>query len=174
MQWFPLVFDGYRTAYLRSSVTPSQSMEGSLMYSFYFMTCSFFRRSSRLSIRASNWLVGRSESEMDTHFCLPLITATQNAWHASYTGEAAHLLLDHIKNYLPEPGPANPQPEFKQPYARYTAIIQSSGMGKSCTIDEMAKYELVIPIVLRPADSTGRVSCSKSSESQACFDQPFL
>jgi hypothetical protein len=30
-------------------------------------------------------------------------------------------------------------------------------MGKSRTVDEMAKYELVIPMVLRPEDSTGKV-----------------
>ena len=117
-------------------------------------------------------MVGRSESQMDTHFCLPLITATQNAWHAGYTGETARLLLDHIKDFLL--GTKCDNPDFKQLYARYTMIIQSSGMGKSRTIDEMAKHELVIPIVLRPANSTGRVLCSKSSESQATFDQPFL
>ena len=131
------------------------------------MICSFLRRSSFLFVRGSNWLVGRSELEMATHFCPSLITATQNAWHAGYTGEASRLLLDRIRNFLPNPN-------FKQPYARYTAIIQSSGMGKSRTIDEMAKHELIIPIVLRPANSTGTVSCSKSSESHASFDQPFL
>ena len=115
----------------------------------------------------------QSESEMDFHFCLPFITATENAWRAGYTGEAAHLLLDHIKNFLPGTQHDNMHPDFKQLYAQYTAIIQASGMGKSHTIDEMAKHELVIPIVLRPANSTGRVSCSKSSESQTTFDHLF-
>jgi hypothetical protein len=34
-------------------------------------------------------------------------------------------------------------------YARYTSIVQSSGMGKSRTVDELSKTHLVVPMNLR-------------------------
>src|SRR6202022_3495122 len=40
-------------------------------------------------------------------------------------------------------------------YAHYAAIVQSSGIGKSRTVDEMGKVHFSIPINLRDADSTG-------------------
>ncbi|KDR72947.1 hypothetical protein GALMADRAFT_228637 [Galerina marginata CBS 339.88] len=40
-------------------------------------------------------------------------------------------------------------------YGRYCAIIQSSGMGKSRTVDELGQSHLSIPINLRDATSTG-------------------
>jgi hypothetical protein len=42
-------------------------------------------------------------------------------------------------------------------YAHYTAIVQSSGMGKSRTVDELGKTHFVIPINLRDSHSTGDV-----------------
>jgi len=41
-------------------------------------------------------------------------------------------------------------------YANYLAIVQSSGLGKSRTVDEMSKRHFVIPMNLRAAGSTGR------------------
>ncbi|KIM88098.1 hypothetical protein PILCRDRAFT_3154 [Piloderma croceum F 1598] len=42
-------------------------------------------------------------------------------------------------------------------YANYLAIVQSSGMGKSRTVDEMGKHHFLIPMNLREAESTGRL-----------------
>jgi hypothetical protein len=40
-------------------------------------------------------------------------------------------------------------------YAYYIAIVQSSGMGKSRTVDEMSKKHIVIPMNLRDAKGAG-------------------
>jgi hypothetical protein len=42
-------------------------------------------------------------------------------------------------------------------YARYTSIVQSSGMGKSRAIDELSKKHLVVPLCLREG-SNGKFS----------------
>jgi hypothetical protein len=55
-------------------------------------------------------------------------------------------LWDYIESYYNGFGHAN-----------YTSIVQSSGMGKSRAIDELAKHYFVIPINLRHPDSTGTV-----------------
>ena len=47
-------------------------------------------------------------------------------------------------------------------YAHYTAVAQSSGMGKSRTVDEMAKDHLVIPINLRETGLSG--TCSSETK----------
>jgi hypothetical protein len=44
---------------------------------------------------------------------------------------------------------------FLRVYAHFAAIVQSSGMGKSRTVDELAKGRFVIPLNLRGAKSTG-------------------
>ncbi|KAF8546142.1 hypothetical protein OG21DRAFT_1491539 [Imleria badia] len=104
---------------------------------------------------------------------------TMKAWNVEYAGKAAKGLLNHVKQFLPNAGQDDPhllttrdlhtstmqqhnlnKPPPRRLYARYTAIIQSSGMGKSRTVDEMGKSELVIPMVLRPDDSTGEPSDS--------------
>jgi hypothetical protein len=75
---------------------------------------------------------------------LPLGTATEKAWDAPFLGDAherLHKTMDsrwRSKNTL---------------YARYLAIVQSSGTGKSRMIDELSKEHFVIPINLRSADS---------------------
>jgi len=40
-------------------------------------------------------------------------------------------------------------------YAKYTTIVQSSGMGKSHAVDETSKFHFVIPVNLREPNSTG-------------------
>ncbi|KAI9569482.1 hypothetical protein HD554DRAFT_2313539 [Boletus coccyginus] len=81
--------------------------------------------------------------------------ATERAWNVDYVGDVATVLLDRIKKSLPGPKRDYSPSSARSLYARYTAIIQSSGMGKSRAVDEIAKGELVIPMVLRPHDSTG-------------------
>ncbi|KAI9455312.1 hypothetical protein HD554DRAFT_2317739 [Boletus coccyginus] len=78
-------------------------------------------------------------------------TATEKAWSVHYVGDVATVLRNHIKNALL----GSCDDDNRVLYAQYTAIIQSSGMGKSRAVDEMAKDELVIPMVLRPESSTG-------------------
>ncbi|KAI9566872.1 hypothetical protein HD554DRAFT_2174033 [Boletus coccyginus] len=80
--------------------------------------------------------------------------ATERAWEVDYVGDVATVLLNRIKNSLPGKPDYSPS-STRSLYARYTAIIQSSGMGKSRAVDEVAKGELVIPMVLRPDNSTG-------------------
>jgi hypothetical protein len=46
-------------------------------------------------------------------------------------------------------------PKNLEVYAHFSAIVQSSGMGKSRTVDELAKDFFVIPLNLRVATSTG-------------------
>ncbi len=50
------------------------------------------------------------------------------------------------------------QPPSSTVYAHYTALVQSSGMGKSRTVDEMAKDHFLIPINLRGAKHSGTCS----------------
>ena len=40
-------------------------------------------------------------------------------------------------------------------YTKYIPIVQSSGMGKSCAIDELSKIHLVMPLTL-PQKSEGK------------------
>jgi hypothetical protein len=42
-----------------------------------------------------------------------------------------------------------------QIYARFSTIIQSSGMGKSRAVDEMSKEHLVIPMSLKDDNESG-------------------
>jgi hypothetical protein len=61
------------------------------------------------------------------------------SWDVAYVGEAAGLLYDHIVTHSKDRGS----------YARYTSIVQSSGMGKSRAVDEFSKQHLVVPLNLR-------------------------
>lgn len=73
-------------------------------------------------------------------------SATEKAWNEAYVGSAADCFYDTIKSHCTW-DPAV--------YARYSAILQSSGMGKSRMIDELSKKHLVLPINLRPSSDTG-------------------
>ncbi|KAI9464318.1 hypothetical protein HD554DRAFT_2315894 [Boletus coccyginus] len=83
------------------------------------------------------------------------VSATERAWNVDYVGDVATVLLNRIKGSLPDPKRKDTPSSTSGLYARYMAIIQSSGMGKSRAVDEIAKGELVIPMILRPDDSTG-------------------
>lgn len=79
--------------------------------------------------------------------------ATVKSWNIEYVGNAADVLYEHL--CYPTVG--------KYMYARYTSIVQSSGMGKSRAIDELSKKHLVVPLCLRegsngfpPADENVR------------------
>ncbi|THH04459.1 hypothetical protein EW145_g5506, partial [Phellinidium pouzarii] len=71
--------------------------------------------------------------------------ATIKSWRENYAGKAQHELLAYMRDYMDK------RNEGKN-YARYTTVIQSSGMGKSRMIDELAKIVFVIPLCLRSSD----------------------
>ena len=87
-------------------------------------------------------------------FCLLYPPATERSWKYPFQGNAASGLWEHIETYY--------DPSDHRIYAHYAAIVQSSGMGKSRTVDELAKDHFVIPLNLREATSTGvwsRLGC---------------
>jgi hypothetical protein len=77
---------------------------------------------------------------------LTLIPAVEESWMREFSGDASHALWKNIKIY-----------HTSRLYAHYTAIVQSSGMGKSRTVDELAKHHFVIPLNLRGPNSTGSI-----------------
>jgi len=70
--------------------------------------------------------------------CFPYLTHLQS-WAIKYVGDASVSLYEHLTSH----------PMDEDNYARYTSIVQSSGMGKSRTIDELSKTHLVVPMNLR-------------------------
>ena len=56
------------------------------------------------------------------------------SWVIEYVSNADNLLYDHLASY----------PKDEDNYARYTSIIQASGVGKSRAIDELSKKHLVV------------------------------
>ncbi|KAH9974206.1 hypothetical protein BJV77DRAFT_1056083 [Russula vinacea] len=61
------------------------------------------------------------------------------SWGVKYVGNAHYLLYEYLADFR----------EFKNIYARFTSIVQSSGMGKSRTVDELSRKHLVVPLCLR-------------------------
>ena len=78
------------------------------------------------------------------------LEATLQSWDEAYVGEAHHTLYDDIAKQCRWP---------YQAYAQYRPITQSSGMGKSRTVDELVKEHLVIPINLQ-TEGTGKSRCN--------------
>jgi hypothetical protein len=76
------------------------------------------------------------------------------SWGIKYVGNADDLLYDHLASY----------PKDEDNYARFTSIVQSSGMGKSRTIDELSKKHLIVPLNLRK-DPKGKFLNDLSSPS---------
>ncbi|KZT22737.1 hypothetical protein NEOLEDRAFT_1137521 [Neolentinus lepideus HHB14362 ss-1] len=71
--------------------------------------------------------------------------ATERSWNTDYVGGYAQTLWKYIQSNM----------DREDVYARYLAIIQSSGTGKSRTVDELSKTHLVIPMNLRNSGSHG-------------------
>jgi hypothetical protein len=76
---------------------------------------------------------------------LIVFLATESAWTTQYRGEAPTALWTRIKKIMKQ----------VNGYARYLAIVQSSGTGKSRMIEELGKTHLVIPVNLRGFGETG-------------------
>ena len=71
--------------------------------------------------------------------------AIEIAWTIQYRGEAPTALWNRIKKAMKQAGQ----------YARYLAIVQSSGTGKSRMIQELGRAHLVIPVNLRKSGEKG-------------------
>jgi hypothetical protein len=71
----------------------------------------------------------------------------KDSWERTYIGQAADALWMYITRHY--------EPNNTKVYAHYVAIVQSSGMGKSRTVDELGKCHFSIPMNLRDAKSTG-------------------
>ena len=76
---------------------------------------------------------------------LIVILAIENAWITEYRGEAPAALWTRIKKAMQQ----------ADLYAKYLAIVQSSGTGKSRMIEELSKKHLVIPVNLRDSLESG-------------------
>ena len=76
---------------------------------------------------------------------LIVILAIENAWITEYRGEAPAALWTRIKKAMQQ----------ADLYAKYLAIVQSSGTGKSRMIEELSKKHLVIPVKVREDYGTG-------------------
>jgi len=76
-------------------------------------------------------------------------TATELSWTEPFVGDAAEALWHHIKEHHHQ------HPSGGSVYAHYAAVVQSSGMGKSRTVDEMGRKHFVIPINVRHPQSQG-------------------
>ncbi|PCH39715.1 hypothetical protein WOLCODRAFT_97721 [Wolfiporia cocos MD-104 SS10] len=82
---------------------------------------------------------------------MPLAVA--KAWKQEYAGASHELLLNEIRTMNSECRPKGQEPYV---YANTLPIIQSSGTGKSRTVDEMAKLIFTIPFCIRqPNDKSG-------------------
>ena len=94
-------------------------------------------------------LVGHT-SKYSIYDILSVAIATELSWKKPYVGNAADALWHHIEEHH-----QNRDAEGGSVYAHYAAIVQSSGMGKSRTVDEMAKEHFVLPINVRDPKSQG-------------------
>jgi hypothetical protein len=68
------------------------------------------------------------------------ITATTHAWDSEFKGDLKDVLFDTIADYLSND---------KDPYARLTVIVNSSGTGKSRMVDQLGREIITVPICLR-------------------------
>ncbi|KAF8813408.1 hypothetical protein BYT27DRAFT_7250940 [Phlegmacium glaucopus] len=75
----------------------------------------------------------------------PGLTSAVFAWEVDFVGNGHIQLLSEMRTAA----------KVKSPYCTITPIVQSSGMGKSRIVDELAKCIFTIPICLRHPDETG-------------------
>ena len=92
---------------------------------------------------------GMKSNEIHSSYAHGQIPAVERSWERTFVGDAAHALWRHVMEHYNRPD--------RHVYVQYTAIVQSSGMGKSRTVDELGKSHFVIPINLRSKHSTGAV-----------------
>ncbi|KAH9977335.1 hypothetical protein BGW80DRAFT_1288680 [Lactifluus volemus] len=79
-----------------------------------------------------------------SHFDFDSSRQLQRSWTSTFAcREVVERLEEHVRNQIKAP----------HLHARYCSIIQSSGMGKSCLLDEFSKLHFVIPVNLRASTS---------------------
>ncbi|KAF8498580.1 hypothetical protein F5888DRAFT_1802761 [Russula emetica] len=66
--------------------------------------------------------------------------ATINAWNSKFKGDLAGVLFDTITDYLSKD---------RNPYARLTTAVNSSGTGKSRMVDQLGIEIITVPMCLR-------------------------
>ena len=88
---------------------------------------------------------------------------TERSWEQPFVGTAAKALWIHIKDHFRR------HPSGPPVYAHYAAVVQSSGMGKSRTVDEMGREHFVIPINIRHPESRGMSITHSDSHSGIHF-----
>jgi hypothetical protein len=71
--------------------------------------------------------------------------ATTRSWDHTFCGTSHELLHEFMVKSM----------RYQNNYARYSAIVQSSGAGKSRMTDELAKTTFTIPMNLRDPAANG-------------------
>jgi hypothetical protein len=102
-----------------------------------------------------------------------MILSAERAWISTFRGNAHLVLLETIADLLDR---------NRNPYARLTNIINSSGTGKSRTVDQLGKKIITVPMCLRsestegfpPSDSSLRHWLVFGDSSYQCNDQRRL
>ena len=105
---------------------------------------SFANEQLRVEIHES--AAGLSATVIKLHISSHMqVAATEQSWSTAFKGAGADALFNYIcLKYMQQ-----------DIYARYLAIIQSSGMGKSRLVDELGKQHFVVPICLRMKGTKG-------------------
>jgi hypothetical protein len=81
---------------------------------------------------------------MDINCYVNLLLATVASWNTTFIGTADEALIDTLNYYIIK--------NDRHYYARFLSIVQSSGMGKSRLIDQVAKSKFVLPFNLRSSN----------------------
>jgi hypothetical protein len=81
-----------------------------------------------------------------------LLLATVASWSTPFVGTASEAFVETLDGYMTD--------KVDLYYARFISIVQSSGMGKSRMIDEVAKTKFVLPLNLRKNSDGQIVICS--------------
>ncbi|RDB15450.1 hypothetical protein Hypma_004153 [Hypsizygus marmoreus] len=71
------------------------------------------------------------------------VQAIEQSWQTKFSGNSEEALWDHITGHFGR----------SDIYAHFAAIVQSSGMGKSRTVDELSKTHFTIAMNLRSNDN---------------------
>ncbi|KZS99725.1 uncharacterized protein LAESUDRAFT_732934 [Laetiporus sulphureus 93-53] len=93
-------------------------------------------------------LFRRPVATEDANFVEAQEKATVSAWSRTFYGTAHQLLYKNIKSM-------SSSRRKDQLYSNYVSIVQSSGTGKSRTVDEMARLVFTFPFNLRAEGNSG-------------------
>ncbi|KAI5115847.1 hypothetical protein M0805_006261, partial [Coniferiporia weirii] len=99
------------------------------------------------SMKSKDWepVFALLEQENVERYASPPQASARFAWEVDFVGEAHTQLLSEMRTAA----------KVISRYCTITQIVRSSGVGKSRTVDELAKCIFTIPICLRNPDETG-------------------